>query len=107
MPVLTALVQNYLTFNHCHSDHPGVSLNIPLSEFGPSRDSLICQPTNTVGHGANDDAFGSGMHGLTQRSIFQQLSETNHTWKNYYTNTDVVDSYFFDWTFTSGNTDLA
>jgi hypothetical protein len=23
---LTSLVQNYLTFNHWHSDHPGVSL---------------------------------------------------------------------------------
>jgi phospholipase C len=26
VPVLTSLVQNYLTFNHWHSDHPGVSL---------------------------------------------------------------------------------
>lgn len=25
LPVLTALVQNYVTFNHWHSDHPGVS----------------------------------------------------------------------------------
>ena len=47
------------------------------------------------------------MHGLTQRSIFQQLSETNHTWKNYYTDTGMIDAYFFDWTFTSGNTHLA
>jgi phospholipase C len=25
VPVMTTLVQNYLTFNHWHSDHPGVS----------------------------------------------------------------------------------
>lgn len=28
VPVLTTLVQNYLTFNHWHSDHPGVSRHI-------------------------------------------------------------------------------
>lgn len=61
----------------------------------------------SAGHGTNDDAFSSDVHGLKQRSIFQQLSETNHTWKNYYTNTGMIDAYFFDWTFTSGNTDLA
>ena len=27
VPVMTTLVQNYLTFNHWHSDHPGVSPN--------------------------------------------------------------------------------
>jgi phospholipase C len=32
VPVLTTLVQNYLTFNHWHSDHPGVSAyQTPLS----------------------------------------------------------------------------
>lgn len=75
------------------------------------------QPTNpnrafvlsgtSAGHGTNDDAFNSDVHGLKQRSIFQQLSESNHTWKNYYTNTGMIDAYFFDWTFTSGNTKLA
>lgn len=73
------------------------------------------QPTNpnrayvlsgtSAGHGTNDDAFSD--YGLTQRSIFQQLSETNHTWKNYYTNTGMVDAWFFEWTKTSGNQDLA
>jgi phospholipase C len=29
VPVLTSLVQNYLTFNHWHSDHPGVSPHQP------------------------------------------------------------------------------
>jgi phospholipase C len=34
VPVFTSLVQNYLTFNHWHSDHPGVSyfqFHIPAS----------------------------------------------------------------------------
>ena len=30
VPVFTSLVQNYLTFNHWHSDHPGVSINFKL-----------------------------------------------------------------------------
>jgi phospholipase C len=29
VPVLTSLVQNYLTFNHWHSDIPGVSISCP------------------------------------------------------------------------------
>ncbi|KAJ5151064.1 uncharacterized protein N7482_010316 [Penicillium canariense] len=97
VPVFTSLVQNYLTFNHWHSDHPGPT--------NPNRAYVLSG--TSAGHGTNDASFNSDVHGLTQRSIFQQLSETNHTWKNYYTNTDMVDAFFFDWTFTSGNTDKA
>ncbi|KAJ5088006.1 hypothetical protein N7456_011622 [Penicillium angulare] len=99
VPVLTALVQNYLTFNHWHSDVPGPTY--------PNRAYVLSG--TSAGHGANDNSFDADVHGLKQRSIFQQLSETNHTWKNYYTDKDtgMVDAYFFDWTFTSGNTGLA
>ncbi|KAJ5730300.1 uncharacterized protein N7483_004808 [Penicillium malachiteum] len=97
VPVITTLVHNYLTFNHWHSDVPG-----------PTNPNRACVLSGTsAGHGTDDDAFDSSVHGLKQRSIFQQLSETNHTWKNYYTNTDMIDAYFFDWTFTSNNTHLA
>lgn len=47
------------------------------------------------------------MHGLTQKSIFEQLSNTGHSWKNYFTSIGMVDAFFFNWTFTSGNTDKA
>ncbi|KAJ5170724.1 Phosphoesterase [Penicillium coprophilum] len=97
VPVMTELVQNYLTFNHWHSDHPGPT--------NPNR-AFVLSGTS-AGHGTNDNAFDVNVHGLTQRSIFQQLSETNHTWKNYYTSPNMVDAYFFDWTFTSGNADKA
>ncbi|KAJ5621304.1 hypothetical protein N7528_006087 [Penicillium herquei] len=97
VPVMTTLVQNYLIFNHWHSDVPGPT--------NPNRAYVLSG--TSAGHGTNDDAFDSSIHGLKQRSIFQQLSETNHTWKNYYTNTDMIDAYFFDWTFTSNNTHLA
>lgn len=43
---------------------------------------------------------------MTQRSIFQQLSETNHTWKNYITDDNIDDALFFSWTYASNNTDL-
>lgn len=63
----------------------------------------------SAGHGTNDQAFDADKHGLTQRSIFQQLTETNRTWKNYYTDPaeQMVDAWFFDWVFTSGNQNLA
>lgn len=61
----------------------------------------------SAGHGTNDNDFEIDVHALKQRSIFQQLSETGHTWKNYYTYTGMIDAYFFDWTFTSGNQGLA
>ncbi|KAJ5117129.1 hypothetical protein N7476_006407 [Penicillium atrosanguineum] len=95
VPVFTSLVQNYLTFNHWHSDHPGPT--------NPNR-AFVLSGTSS-GHGTNDDSFYE--YGLTQRSIFQQLSETNHTWKNYYTNTEMVDAWFYNWTITSGNKGLA
>lgn len=75
------------------------------------------QPTNpnrayvlsgtSAGHGTNDGAFGLDVHELEQRSIFQQLSETGHSWKNYYTVGGMVDAYFFQWTYSSGNLDKA
>lgn len=59
----------------------------------------------SAGHGTNDEAFNDDVHGLNQRSLFQQLSETNRSWKNYYTSAEeqMVDSWYFNWTFTSGN----
>ncbi|KAJ5102957.1 hypothetical protein N7532_003486 [Penicillium argentinense] len=99
VPVLTSLVQNYLTFNHWHSDHPGPT--------NPNRAYVLSG--TSAGHGTNDEDFDADKHRLTQRTIFQQLSETNHTWKNYYTDPDtgMVDAWFFDWTFSSGNDKLA
>lgn len=43
---------------------------------------------------------------MHQRSIFQQLSETNHTWKNYITDNTMRDALWYNWTYTSGNTNL-
>lgn len=43
---------------------------------------------------------------MMQRSIFQQLSETNHTWKNYVTDSSEEDALWFNWTYTSGNDKL-
>ncbi|KAK4506210.1 hypothetical protein PRZ48_004175 [Zasmidium cellare] len=90
--VLTALTQNFVTFNHWHSDIPGPT--------NPNRVAL--HSGTSAGHGANNFAYGSMM----QRSIFQELSETNHTWKNYVTDSSEEDALWFNWTYTSGNTKL-
>ncbi|GAB1316936.1 hypothetical protein MFIFM68171_07146 [Madurella fahalii] len=94
VPVLMDLVKNFVTFNHWYSDFPGPT--------NPNRAALTSGTSN--GHGSNGATFSS--HGLPQRSIFQQLSETGHTWINYY---DTVggtgpEARFYNWTYTSGNT---
>lgn len=53
--------------------------------------------------GYGDNSFANGV--MNQRSIFQQLTETNHTWANYVEAT-MTDALWFNWTYTSNNTDL-
>ncbi|KXT12288.1 hypothetical protein AC579_5656 [Pseudocercospora musae] len=61
--VLTALTQNFVTFNHWHSDLPG-----------PTNPNLVALHSGTsVGYGANSFEHGS----MTLRSTFQQLTESN------------------------------
>ncbi|KAJ9210376.1 hypothetical protein DTO166G4_8024 [Paecilomyces variotii] len=97
VPVLTALVQNFVTFNHWHSDVPGPT--------NPNRAYVVSG--TSYGHGVNDNAFDESVHGFPQRSIFQQLNETGHTWKNYYDPAGGTgpDAAFFNWTYNSGNYD--
>lgn len=92
VPVLTALTSNFVTMNHWHSDIPGPT--------NPNRVALTSG--TSAGYGANNFNYGD-MH---QRSIFQQLSETNHTWKNYITDSGMQDAAWYNWTYTSGNDKL-
>ncbi|KAL4903924.1 hypothetical protein BDW74DRAFT_35448 [Aspergillus multicolor] len=95
VPVLTSLVKNYLTFNHWHSDIPG--------NTNPNRAALVAGTSH--GHGLNDDGFYA--HELPNLSIFQQLTETNHTWLNYVDPDGGTgpDAGYYNWTYTSGNDD--
>ncbi|KAL3433886.1 phosphoesterase [Aspergillus tetrazonus] len=95
VPVLTALVKNYLTFNHWHSDIPG--------NTNPNRAALVSGTSH--GHGLNDDGFTN--HELPNRSIFQQLTETGHSWLNYVDPDGGTgpDAGFYDWTYATGNDD--
>lgn len=79
--------------------------------------TLDTQPTNpnrayitsgtSHGHGTNDASFRKNSHGHPQRSIFQQLTETGHTWMNYWDPMGGTgpDSAFYNWTYTSGSYD--
>ncbi|KAK9357300.1 PLC-B group protein Nfis2 [Lipomyces starkeyi] len=95
VPVLTEIVQNYVTFNHWHSDIPG--------NTDPNRAALVSG--TSYGHGVNDAAFSH--HGLPQRSIFQQLTETGHSWINYVDPNGGTgpDAGYFNWTYVTNNTD--
>ncbi|KAL2812236.1 phosphoesterase [Aspergillus cavernicola] len=95
VPVLTSLVQNYLTFNHWHSDIPG--------NTNPNRAALVSGTSH--GHGLNDEGFDN--HELPNRSIFQQLTETGHSWVNYVDPDGGTgpDAAFFNWTYATNNQD--
>ncbi len=93
VPVLTALVKNFVTFNHWHSDVPGVSF--PTRGLASGLIQLTLH--SLVAHQPQPRALTSGTSGATapttppspaqpalpQRSIFQQPTETNHSWINY------------------------
>ncbi|PLN81641.1 phosphoesterase [Aspergillus taichungensis] len=93
VPVLTSMTQNFVVFNHWHSDIPGPT--------NPNRVSLLSG--TSAGHGKNDASMSTIIHGIKHRSIFQQLSESDRTWANYYTWAVLADSQFFDWTWSSFN----
>ncbi|KAG6811044.1 hypothetical protein H0H92_009203 [Tricholoma furcatifolium] len=96
VPVITTLVQNFVTFNHWHSDIPGPT--------DPNR-AAICSGTSH-GSGSNDATFSDHAH--PQMSIFQQLTELGLTWLNYVDPAGGTgpDAEYFNWTYTSGNTGL-
>lgn len=52
------------------------------------------------GHGQNDNGFST--FALPQRSIFQQLSENNVTWINYFNSSFNPDAEFYNWTKAEG-----
>lgn len=93
VPVLTSLVQNFVTFNYWHSSIPGPTC--------PNRMSIVAG--SSFGHGINDDAFSDS--GFNETGIFQSLTERGYDWRNYY---DPVggtgpEASWFSWTFDSGN----
>ncbi|KAL4916857.1 phosphoesterase [Aspergillus aurantiobrunneus] len=95
VPVLTSLVKNYLTFNHWHSDIPG--------NTNPNRAALVSGTSH--GHGLNDAGFDN--HELPNRSLFQELTESGHSWVNYVDPDGGTgpDAGFFSWTYDTGNDD--
>ncbi|KAH8812273.1 phosphoesterase superfamily protein [Xylogone sp. PMI_703] len=72
VPVLTSLVENFLTFNHWHSDLAGPT--------DPNR--LALTSGSSHGHGKN---LGTDYnYGFNFTSIFQAVTESGNTWKNYW-----------------------
>lgn len=67
-----------------------------MQPTNPNRASILSG--TSWGHGTNDKGFSN--HQLPQRSIFQQLSETNHTWAGY--TAGGSDAQYFSWTIASG-----
>lgn len=64
----------------------------------------------SAGKGTNDDSFGPnsmGAYTFDQRSIFQQLGETNHSWVNYYDPAEGTgpEAQWFSWTKKEDNSD--
>jgi phospholipase C len=91
IPVFNAMAENFVLFDRWFAAVPGPT--------NPNRAYLTSG--TSAGHGKNDASFG--IHALTQRSIFQQLTEKNITWANYYNSSFAPDAMFYDWTVQSGN----
>lgn len=74
----------------------------PIQPTNPNRAALTSG--TSYGHGTNDEAFDN--HAFPQRSIFQQLTETGHSWINYWDTAGGTgpDAEFYNWTYTSNNT---
>ncbi|KAJ2977392.1 hypothetical protein NQ176_g4398 [Zarea fungicola] len=82
--VITALTQNFVVFNHWHSETPGPTL--------PNRVSL-CSGTS-AGKGQNDIGYNT----MEQKSIFQQATELGFEWKDHLVDTSIQDARWFKWT---------
>ncbi|KAK3311714.1 phosphoesterase [Chaetomium strumarium] len=92
VPVLTALVKNFVTFNHWHSAVPGPT--------NPNRLALVSG--SSYGHGTNDATFTA--KGFNQTSIFQSLTEKGHQWRNYWDPAGGTgpEASWFQWTYDAG-----
>jgi phospholipase C len=75
IPVFAALAENFLLFDKWFCAVPGPT--------NPNRAYLTSG--TSAGHGRNDNTFN--IYGLTQKSIFQQLSEFGISWINYQNST--------------------
>ncbi|KAF8817084.1 extracellular phospholipase C [Phlegmacium glaucopus] len=90
IPVYNTLAQDFVIFDRWFADVPGPT--------DPNRAYITSGASH--GHGKNDNSFST--FGLPQRSIFQQLSENNVTWINYFNSSFNPDAEFYSWTQTQG-----
>ncbi|OCK76453.1 PLC-A protein [Lepidopterella palustris CBS 459.81] len=88
--VFASMAENFVLFDRWFAAVPGPT--------NPNRAYLTSGTSH--GHGRNDAAFN--VAALPQRSIFQQLSEKNVSWINYYNSSFAPDSLFYSWTVSSG-----
>lgn len=89
--VFAEMAENFVLFDRWFAAVPGPT--------NPNRAYLTSG--TSAGHGRNDAAFD--VSALTQKSIFQQLSEKGISWINYSNTTGFLpDSLFYQWTVTSG-----
>ena len=109
VPVITKLCRNSVVFNHWHSDHPGVShASIAESDLQPTNPNRLFITSGTsAGEGTNNFEYAS----QKQKSIFQAVTESGHSWKSYedqpFTTDSVIqDALWYKWTYESNNTDL-
>ncbi|CAK7215116.1 hypothetical protein SCUCBS95973_002369 [Sporothrix curviconia] len=92
VPVLTSLVQNFVTFNYWHSAIPGPT--------DPNRLAIVAG--SSFGHGSNDAAFTD--KGFNETSIFQSLTENGYQWRNYHDPAGGTgpEASWFQWTYDAG-----
>ncbi|EOO02651.1 putative phosphoesterase superfamily protein [Phaeoacremonium minimum UCRPA7] len=95
VPVMTSLVQNFLTFNHWHSDVAGPT--------DPNR--LAATSGSSHGHGTN---LGTDYtYQFDVPSIFEAVGERNLTWLNYWDTAGGTgpEAKAYTWTQATNNSD--
>lgn len=75
------------------------SANVDKKPTNPNRVALLSG--TSVGKGKNNFKYNT----MEQMSIFQQVTELGKEWKNYLTDTSMMDARWFTWTYKSNNTD--
>ncbi len=109
IPVYSFLAENFVIFDRWFADVPGPTdpnrYDVFLLAVVKLNDTLLFSRAYITsgashGHGSNDNGFST--FALPQRSIFQQLSENNITWINYFNSSFNPDAEFYSWTKTEG-----
>ncbi|KAK8196512.1 hypothetical protein M8818_006677 [Zalaria obscura] len=88
--ILATLAQNYGFWDSYHAEHPGPTN--PNRQFATSGSTCGMVDNKLQASGWFENVTGT----TCAMSIFESLSASNISWKNYY-ETDIIDAWMYEW----------